>query len=209
MTEYSDYTYHSTSEDHSHSYLKGPLLAMLGEEKRMILDIGCGNGSLSIYLNENGFDVYGIDPSETGIEMAKRVLPHKFEVQDLESNDLPEAFSKIVFDTIISTEVVEHLYDPVQYIGFCKRILQRSHKGEIILSTPYHGYLKNLLISVSGKWDAHADPFWKGGHIKFWSIKTLSKLLTDNGFEVIQVQGCGRIPYLWKSMMIKARLKKS
>lgn len=66
--------------------------------------------------------------------------------------------------------------------------------------------MKNLVLSVMDKWDKHADPLWDGGHIKLWSKKTLSQLLTEQGFTVTDFVGCGRLPYLWKSMIIKAKI---
>jgi hypothetical protein len=102
--------------------------------------------------------------------------------------------------------VIEHLYDPRRFIDFTKRILLRNGGGELIISTPYHGYLKNLALAVNGNFDRHLDPLWDGGHIKFWSRKTLSHLLQERGFVVTQFTGCGRVPYLWKSMLIKARI---
>jgi len=78
--------------------------------------------------------------------------------------------------------------------------------GEIIISTPYHGYLKNVVLSVSGKMDNHFTANWGGGHIKFFSRKTLSTLLESEGFTVTDFRGCGRLPYLWKSMVIKATI---
>ena len=74
-----------------------------------------------------------------------------------------------------------------------------------MVSTPYHGWLKNVAIAVFNKWDAHHTLFWDGGHIKFWSRATLSKLLEEVGFEVIGFHGCGRAPYLWESMIIVGR----
>jgi hypothetical protein len=41
-------------------------------------------------------------------------------------------------------------------------------RGHLVLTTPYHGYLKNLLIAALGKSDSHFDPLLDGGHIKFW-----------------------------------------
>ena len=112
-----------------------------------------------------------------------------------------------VFDTIISTEVIEHLYDPRKYVTFCKNILSKSETTkEFILSTPYHGYWKNLALSLTGKMDNHFTALWDGGHIKFWSKATITKVLEEQGFTVIDFKGCGRIPYLWKSMLIKAIL---
>ena len=78
--------------------------------------------------------------------------------------------------------------------------------GEMIISTPYHGYLKNLLISLLNGWDKHFTVLLDGGHIKFWSKKTLSQLLNEFGFSIIDFKGAGRFPYLWKSMFIKAKI---
>jgi 2-polyprenyl-6-hydroxyphenyl methylase/3-demethylubiquinone-9 3-methyltransferase len=74
-----------------------------------------------------------------------------------------------------------------------------------MISTPYHGYFKNLALAISNKLDDHFTALWHGGHIKFWSRRTLTKLLTDNGFRVVGFSGIGRAPFLWKSMVIVAR----
>jgi 2-polyprenyl-3-methyl-5-hydroxy-6-metoxy-1,4-benzoquinol methylase len=178
---------------------------MLNKEiNRCILDLGCGNGHLVSYLIKQGYDAYGTDASEDGITIAKKEYPDRFFLQDLSTGQLPVELQKLKLDTIISTEVIEHLYNPEGFIDFCKKTLQKN--GELIISTPYHGYWKNLLLVVLGKWDSHHSPTWHGGHIKFWSKKTLSKLLTDKGFTVTGFKGCGRLPYFWKSMVIKAKL---
>jgi hypothetical protein len=71
-----------------------------------------------------------------------------------------------------------------------------------VVSTPYHGYLKNLVISLLDKWDSHHTALWHGGHIKFWSQSTLTQLFSENGFTVCGFFGVGRVPFLWKSMII-------
>ncbi|TSD65859.1 class I SAM-dependent methyltransferase [Inquilinus sp. KBS0705] len=205
MSDYKDYVYHSDGMTHNFHYILQPLLQLLDKNKNQcILDLGCGNGFLVNHLLSLGYNAYGTDASEQGIEIAQKTNSNKFFLQDLSTGELPVPLQQIQFDTIISTEVIEHLYDPEGFILFCKKML--GGKGEIILSTPYHGYLKNLMLSLFNKWDSHANPIWLGGHIKLWSFKTLSKLLTDNGFKVTDFTGCGRIPYLWKSMIIKACL---
>lgn len=207
MSQYQDYGYQDSHAAHAQAYIAQPLLKLLNpQKKQVILDLGCGNGALVNFLLENGFEAYGTDASQTGIDLAKKTNPSRFALQDLTSDELPEQFCNIKFDTIVSTEVIEHLYNPSQFIQFCKKILSKTGQGEIIISTPYHGYLKNLLISLLGNWDRHADPLWDGGHIKFWSRKTLTKLLEKEGFRVTSFVGCGRMPYLWKSMLIKARI---
>jgi 2-polyprenyl-3-methyl-5-hydroxy-6-metoxy-1,4-benzoquinol methylase len=206
MAEYKDYGYTNNEPSHTFFYLHDALLALLNKDaNRCILDLGCGNGHLVGYLIKQGYNAYGTDASENGIAIAKKEYPDRFYVQDLSTGKLPAELQAIAFDTIISTEVIEHLYDPEGFIEFCKHALEPN--GEIIISTPYHGYLKNLVLSIFNKWDSHLGPTWLGGHIKFWSRKTLSQLLIDKGFSIIAFKGCGRVPYFWKSMVIKAKLR--
>jgi len=205
MSDYKDYGFHTDQPAHTFAYLQAPLLSLLDKQKnRFILDLGCGNGYLANFLIAQGFNAYGTDASAEGIAIAKQANPDRFFIQDLSTDELPVDLRSLKFDTVIATEVIEHLYDPAGFIGFCKNSL--SPGGELILTTPYHGYLKNLMLSVFDKWDHHHSPGWHGGHIKFWSKATLSDLLTKQGFEVITFMGCGRVPYFWKSMIIKARL---
>ena len=208
MSEYQEYGYDNENPNYAHHYIIPQLLKLINENKESnILDIGCGNGSLALELTRIGFNhLYGTDASENGIEIANRNLKGRFFIQDLNSDELPEELKHIKFDILISTEVIEHLYDPAAFITFCKAILLKNGGGALVLSTPYHGYLKNLVLSIFNKWDHHHTVFWRGGHIKFWSFNTLSKLLKDNGFKGIEFRGCGRFPYLWKSMIIKAKI---
>jgi 2-polyprenyl-3-methyl-5-hydroxy-6-metoxy-1,4-benzoquinol methylase len=206
MKEYRDYGYQNDQPFHNFFYLKDAVLSMLDKNRnKCILDLGCGNGHLANFLIDRGFNVYGIDASLRGIAIARQKRPDHFFVQDVSSGKLPVELRGKQFDTIISTEVIEHLYAPRLFVDFCRRVLTKQ-KGDLIISTPYHGYFKNLLLSLLNKWDPHMDPLWDGGHIKFWSFNKLRKLLTDQGFAIVAFKGCGRVPYLWKSMVIKAKL---
>jgi 2-polyprenyl-3-methyl-5-hydroxy-6-metoxy-1,4-benzoquinol methylase len=209
LSQYKDYNYYDNEATHAHQYILNPILELIREKKSTkILDLGCGNEALAINLIKEGFDAYGTDASEKGIELAKSKFPDRFVLQNLDHEDLPSALINIKFDTIVSTEVIEHLYDPRSFIDFCKKILAKNPSGGyLILSTPYHGYLKNLILSLAGKWDSHASPLWDGGHIKLWSRDTLTELLEEKGFVVTDFRGCGRFNYLWKSMVICAKLK--
>ena len=77
--------------------------------------------------------------------------------------------------------------------------------GTAILSTPYHGYWKNLALALSGQMDRHFTALWDHGHIKFWSMKTLALLLEEAGFRDIRFARVGRIPALAKAMIAVAR----
>jgi 2-polyprenyl-3-methyl-5-hydroxy-6-metoxy-1,4-benzoquinol methylase len=208
MTDYKDYGFYESAPAHTFGYLQEPLLAMLSKDNnKCILDLGCGNGYLANFLIANGYNAFGTDASVKGIAIANETNKGRFFVQDLSTDKLPVELRGEPFDTVISTEVIEHLYDPESFISFCKAVI--SNGGEIIITTPYHGYLKNLMLSLFNKWDTHLDPMWRGGHIKFWSRKTLSKALVGASFTDIKFTGCGRMPYFWKSMIIKAKLNPS
>lgn len=207
MSEYKDYGYNDSKHTHAHAYILNKLVNLLDKrQNQTILDLGCGNGSLAKALLQQGFNVYGTDASEKGIAIANQINPGRFAIQDLSSDDLPSELAEISFDTIISTEVIEHLYDPRKFIDFAKKTLLKNGGGDLILSTPYHGYLKNLALALAGRMDSHFGPLWDGGHIKFWSRATLTTLLEEKGFTVTDFKGCGRLPYMWKSMVIKGKI---
>jgi|ERR1017187_8360262 2-polyprenyl-3-methyl-5-hydroxy-6-metoxy-1,4-benzoquinol methylase len=202
----SEYPYRSSAAGCAQAYLLAPvkkLVQSLGN-KGPVLDLGCGNGSLSHELSKLGFEVYGVDRSDSGIQIAREAFPQvQFSLGDVEEDLSPDPFQAGSFDVVVSTEVVEHLYRPRQLIQNAFRLLKPS--GHFIVSTPYHGWFKNVVLALSGKMDNHFTALWDGGHIKFWSRETLSGLLTEKGFMDLRFVGAGRVPYIWKSMILIAR----
>jgi 2-polyprenyl-3-methyl-5-hydroxy-6-metoxy-1,4-benzoquinol methylase len=165
-----------------------------------VLDVGCGNGHLSGLLSDRGFQSYGVDPSETGIAVARRENPAvSFTCLDLSK----DTYNLRDFDAITCIEVIEHVYAPRLLLASIFRVLKPG--GMLVLSTPYHGYAKNLAVMLSGRFDRHFDPLWDDGHIKFFSEETLARVLRGTGFSDISIQGLGRVPYLWKTMLAIAR----
>lgn len=104
-------------------------------------------------------------------------------------------------------EVIEHLYSPRAFVDAAAALLRANGGGVLILSTPYHGYLKNLMISLLNKWDYHWGALWEGGHIKFWSRRSLGRLLAEAGFRNVRFRGVGRFPYLWRHMVLRAEIR--
>ena len=64
----------------------------------------------------------------------------------------------------------------------------------------------NLTIALANKMDYHLSALWEGGHIKFWSRRTLAILLREAGYHHLVFTGAGRIPYLWRHMVFSARV---
>jgi 2-polyprenyl-3-methyl-5-hydroxy-6-metoxy-1,4-benzoquinol methylase len=204
IPEYKDYGFQSSGPSHMHRRFMPHVLAMAGEVKpgMRVLDVGCGNGYACGEFLKLGCRVVGLDLSEQGVALARQAHPQaRFELLPADDN-LLDNLGEEPFDLVISTEVVEHLYSPRAYARGCWLALRPG--GRFICTTPYHGYLKNLVLSLLGKWDSHASPLWDGGHIKLWSKATLSQLLLETGFENLEFRGAGRLPWLWMTMVMSA-----
>jgi 2-polyprenyl-3-methyl-5-hydroxy-6-metoxy-1,4-benzoquinol methylase len=198
------YAYLDGKSSHHHAYLLPPLLEMLSEIKRSgsqklrVLDLGCGNGSLSHLIAQQGYEVVGVEDSETGVNYARQSFPDCHFIQ-ASIYDLPYTELENSFDIVLSVEVIEHLLYPKELVRAAKKCLKPN--GRLILTTPYHGYLKNLVLAISGKMDSHFTSLWDGGHIKFFSVATLRNLLETEKYTDINFKFSGRIPLLWKSML--------
>lgn len=189
----------------SHSYLFPYLKRFMATQSilsgKRLCDLGCGNGATAALCSQMGLEVVGIDPSNQGIAQARQAYPNiRFEIGSA-YDDLSRDLG--TFDYVLSFEVVEHVFYPRKYASTVYDLLKPG--GTAIISTPYHGYWKNLALAITGKWDDHLTALWDYGHIKFWSINTLTTLLEEAGFKSIEFHRVGRIPSLAMSMIATAK----
>jgi len=184
-----------------HAYTLPAIKCLLPEGVLTILDVGCGNGYIASQLSAMGHNVIGIDASYDGIAIARKAHPDvRFEVYSA-YDDLTDVVTET--DVVVSSEVIEHLYRPKLFLENVFKVLRPG--GYVILTTPYHGYLKNLALSLFDHWDKHHTVEREGGHIKFFSEKTLTRMLQDCGFTKATFNNAGRVRWLWKSMVCRAR----
>lgn len=205
------YRYDTAAPSHAHGYLLPCVLRQLDElvayigggdgGKRRLFELGCGNGSVARVLAGRGWDVTGVDPSAEGIAQARAAYPDLKLATGSAYDDLAARYGR--FPVVLSLEVVEHVYAPRHYARTLFDLLEPG--GTAILSTPYHGYWKNLALALSGRMDAHFTALWDHGHIKFWSMRTLGELLREAGFVEIRFERVGRVPALAKAMIAIAR----
>ena len=80
MTNY-EYQWQSAQPSHSHSFYAPALLSLFPKvtnqngDRLKVLDLGCGNGSLTNVIAQQGFDVTGIEESTSGVAQAKNNFP--------------------------------------------------------------------------------------------------------------------------------------
>jgi 2-polyprenyl-3-methyl-5-hydroxy-6-metoxy-1,4-benzoquinol methylase len=183
--------------DHHGDILEPVVEALAARGAKRVLDLGSGNGSFTHQLRQRGFDVVGVEPDRAGVELARQ---WGGDFRQMSVYDSPDSLGS--FDAVVCTEVIEHLFDPGAVPRFARAVLPVG--GLLVVTTPYHGYLKNLMIALRGGWDAHLEPLHDGGHIKFFSPRTLGRLLVDQGFTDVSFRGAGRVPWLWRSMVVTA-----
>jgi 2-polyprenyl-3-methyl-5-hydroxy-6-metoxy-1,4-benzoquinol methylase len=138
--------------------------------KSEILEIGCGGAILLKELKELGFETYAADPSPTAIRAAEKygfsLIPKFFTA---------ELFSE-TFDLIFHSDVLEHAFDPREFIDEQRKVLKPN--GLIIISVPNaEENIEYGDISMA----MHQ-------HLQYFTPESLSKLMRESGFEILEIR---------------------
>ena len=102
----------------------------------------------------------------------------------------------------MTISTIAHIHHPRALLRNVSEVLKPG--GLLVLSTPYHGYVKNLVIALTGRHDSHYDPLAPWGGVRFFSVKTISAILEETGFQDLEITRAGRAPLLWKAMVVRA-----
>jgi 2-polyprenyl-6-hydroxyphenyl methylase/3-demethylubiquinone-9 3-methyltransferase len=163
-----------------------------------VLDLGCGGGKFTKVIKEADYEAGGADISERALDLAKTQFPrgHFFLLNSDGTIPSPDE----TYAAVWCSEVIEHILNVNGFLLEIKRVLKPG--GFLILTTPYHGVLKNLLIALF-KFDEHFDP--EGSHIRFFDRKGLERCLKKTGFIPISFEGIGRIWKIYRTWFIISR----
>ena len=154
-----------------------------GEAPGPVLDVGCGEGQFTAELARAGFPVVGVDVAEEPLRRGRGRYPElDLRVVPLEGSwPLPDAG----FEVVWAGETIEHVADTAGWLSEVRRVLRPG--GSLLLSTPAHGRLAMLRLALSHRsFGEHFDPLTD--HLRFYSPRTLTRLLEDFGFEDIDVR---------------------
>ncbi|GHV73990.1 hypothetical protein AGMMS49940_12920 [Spirochaetia bacterium] len=145
-----------------------------------VLDIGCATGALLATLRDRGWACTGAEISPSAEYARKRGLDVRDRI--LEENEFPDASANAGFDLVLASHLIEHLNDPASFVAEVHRILKPG--GDFIVTTPnIDGFQARLF---GGRWRSAIFD-----HLYLFSIKTLSRLLTEHGFAIERVRTWG------------------
>lgn len=134
--------------------------------------------SLHKKLSKEANVVFGLDNDKNGILEAKKLGIDNIFYFDVEKSDKQELpFSKVDFDLILATEIIEHLFNPSIFLSRIRMFFSRNTK--MIITTPNGLALhRTLYSSIFSKEYVHPD------HTCYYTYTTLKNLLLKNGFAI-------------------------
>jgi len=143
---------------------------ILHDKNKKILEVGAGSGMFLSLLKKEGYNVNGVEPSESGVKYAKM----KFGIE-LESAYFEDYEFKNKYDLIIMFHVLEHFNDPITVI---KKINENLNENGMLF----------IKVPRIDSWAAKTfRKYWSGydlpRHRFHFSKEGLIKLLNDNNFQ--------------------------
>jgi 2-polyprenyl-3-methyl-5-hydroxy-6-metoxy-1,4-benzoquinol methylase len=175
---------------------RGFLLAHVERGDRL-LDVGCGEGLFTAELARAGAEVMGVDVAEEPLRRARALHPEL----DFRQIPLDGDWKLESFDAVWAGEVIEHVLDTAAWLSELRRTLRSG--GKLLLSTPDHGPLTMLGLALSPRaFAARFEP--RGDHLRFYNATSLRTLITELGFERIEIRSVGGLPGARRTLLASA-----
>lgn len=160
-------------------------------DNKNFFDIGAGNGTLLKHMTDftSWKNIKGCEPNVTKI----KTLNH------LNLDFYPESFDSCFpkletdYDLVTLVQVLEHLKDPNITLEMISSILSKDGLLYIEVPNCNENYYKTRMSDFAP-------------HLTFWTDKSLSKFLNNNGFKVLHIGSWG--PVIPEALILKMRLKR-
>ena len=163
-----------------------------------VLDVGCGSGQLLFHLRHRFTKLIGLEYS------AQRLAQAQINLADLPFVAIQgsmEAISDIEtasVDCVVSADTIEHVPDVYLAADELFRVLRTG--GTLVINTPNIAFVKKRLLLLLGRFPSTSqsnegfgsDVLFDGGHLHYFTFRSLSILLTRAGFEIEQRVGYGK-----------------
>jgi 2-polyprenyl-3-methyl-5-hydroxy-6-metoxy-1,4-benzoquinol methylase len=174
------------------------LYTRVDEGPTIILDLGCGMGTLGRKLRElkKAKELVGAEIFETaGQEAAK--FYEKVYIGDIESMQLPYLD---YFDYVICGDILEHTKDPYRLVSQIRTWLKPG--GKLICSLPnVRNYRVWSKLIFRGQWEYEDSGILDATHLRFFTRKSGCKMVRDAG---LQIENCTMLTYGTKKLLLNA-----
>jgi 2-polyprenyl-3-methyl-5-hydroxy-6-metoxy-1,4-benzoquinol methylase len=153
------------------------------EPSGRLLDVGCYVGTFLEIARDAGYEVAGVEPSRWAASYARKAKGLDVRTGGLAEAGLPTES----FDVVTLWDVIEHLTDPLEELRQIHRALRPG--GLFALTTMNVDSLPPKLLR--GRW-----PWFMQMHLYYFTPETVSRMLREAGFEVVEIGPHIRITHL-------------
>jgi SAM-dependent methyltransferase len=142
-----------------------------------VLDLGCADGWMGEELETRGHRVTGVD-LEAAEGIKERVS--RFVQADLDRG-VPEEVGG-PFDLVVAADVLEHVRHPEDLLAQVHDLIAPG--GSLLVSVPNFGHWYPRLRVLSGRFDYDRRGILDRDHVRFFTRRSLERLLTGAGFSI-------------------------
>ncbi|MDX1951277.1 MAG: class I SAM-dependent methyltransferase [Verrucomicrobiota bacterium] len=150
-------------------------------QRGKLLEVGSFMGYFLRLIRESGWDVTGVELVHWAAEFARQEFQLTIHEKLLSELAFPEGY----FDAVMMLHVIEHMPDPLRELRELRRITRTG--GHLVVETPR---FDSLMFKILGRRERNLST--SNGHIFFFEVPTLTKLLEKAGYEVLRVDLVGR-----------------
>lgn len=167
-----------------------------------VLDVGCGDGSLLYQFRHRYALLVGLEISPARLSQARRNLASENFRPILASAEEMREIASESIDRIISADAIEHIPDVYAATSEMYRVMKEG--GTLVMNTPNVAYIKRRALLLCGRFPSTSQPneglgsdiLFDGGHLHYFTFRSLELLLRKAGFHILQRVGYGRFGHL-------------
>jgi SAM-dependent methyltransferase len=183
--------------------VNGPVLAAIPATARRVLDVGCGSGALGQALKQRqAVEVVGLTYSDAEAAIARTRLD-RVETCDLNA---PNVDDLGLFDCIVCSHVLEHLYWPEELLAHLRPHL--APQGVLVVALPNVLAWRQRLAFLCGRFRYTDGGLMDRTHFRFYDWGSAQALVRNAGFRVVAVRAEGVFPILGRLPLLGPALNR-